>query len=237
MTVLIVEDDPIQQNALKILLTEYNPAYDLLCASSYAEGLDLLSHSDISLFLLDVELNPCDRADTKDGVELARQIRQHPEYLHTPIIFLTSIPERILEALNQTHCFDYLLKPYDRGMLYHCLDQIHFPGNLPEPHVSFSDTQGIHIRLKGSEVLYLCSCGHQIQVHTNDGVYTTCAMTLDAFTEELGLPFFRCHRKYIINLDHASQYDKTNRFVCVGSESVPVGRSYKSEFEKRYTKK
>ena len=122
-------------------------------------------------------------------------------------------------------------------MLYHCLDQIHFPGNLPEPHVSFSDTQGIHIRLKGSEVLYLCSCGHQIQVHTNDGVYTTCAMTLDAFTEELGLPFFRCHRKYIINLDHASQYDKTNRFVCVGSESVPVGRSYKSEFEKRYTKK
>ena len=67
MTVLIVEDDPIQQNALKILLTEYNPAYDLLCASSYAEGLDLLSHSDISLFLLDVELNPCDRTDTKDG--------------------------------------------------------------------------------------------------------------------------------------------------------------------------
>lgn len=217
MAVLIVEDDPIQQNALKILLTEYNPAYDLLCASSYAEGLDLLSHSDISLFLLDVELNPCDRTDTKDGVELARQIRQHPEYLHTPIIFLTSIPERILEALN--------------------LDQIHFPGNLPEPQVSFSDTQGIHIRLKGSEVLYLCSCGHQIQVHTNDGVYTTCAMTLDAFTEKLGLPFFRCHRKYIINLDHASQYDKTNRFVCVGSESVPVGRSYKSEFEKRYTKK
>lgn len=100
MTVLIVEDDPIQQNALKILLTEYNPAYDLLCASSYAEGLDLLSHSDISLFLLDVELNPCDRTDTKDGVELARQIRQHPEYLHTPIIFLTSIPERILEAFE-----------------------------------------------------------------------------------------------------------------------------------------
>ncbi|MEI3178300.1 MAG: response regulator [Lachnospiraceae bacterium] len=126
-----------QQNALKILLTEYNPAYDLLCASSYAEGLDLLSHSDISLFLLDVELNPCDRTDTKDGVELARQIRQHPEYLHTPIIFLTSIPERILEALNQTHCFDYLLKPYDRGMLYHCLIRSIFREIFPNRRSAF----------------------------------------------------------------------------------------------------
>lgn len=237
MTVLIVEDDPTQLSALKLLLGEYDPTYELLCAGSYSEGLNCLAKNDISLFLLDVELDPYHCADQKDGIDLAKQIRQHPEHIHTPIIFLTSIPERILEALNQTHCFDYLLKPYDRGMLYHCLDQIRFPGDPPEPYVTFSDTQGIHIRLKGSEVLYLCSAGHQIKIHTRDNVYTTCALTLDAFTEKLTPPFFRCHRKYIINLDHASQYDKTNRFVCLSNESIPVGRSYKSEFEKRYTRK
>ena len=236
MTVLIVEDDQAQLDALKILLTEYDPAYQILCASGYTEGLDQLSRNDISLFLLDVELNPYDPADTEDGIELARQIRLRPEYRHTPIIFLTSIPERILEALNQTHCFDYLLKPYDRGMLYHCLDQLNFGGTVPEPHVTFSDIQGIHIRLKGAEVLYLSSSGHQIQIHTKDSIFTTCTTTLDAFTEKLGEPFFRCHRKYIINLEYASHYDKTNRFVSVGGESIPVGRSYKSEFEKRYIK-
>lgn len=39
MAVLIVEDDPIQQNALKILLTEYNPAYDLFMRFQLRGGL------------------------------------------------------------------------------------------------------------------------------------------------------------------------------------------------------
>ncbi len=235
MTILIVEDDKSQLDSLKCLLTEYQPQNIILCASSYTQGITYLSENDIDLFLLDVELDTS--ASSEDGIELARQIRKHPKHLYTPIIFLTSIPERILEALNQTHCYDYLLKPYDREALYRCLDQLNTPRKTEENYISFADTQGIHIRLKSSEVLYFSSAGHQIQIHTDSCTYTTCTTTLDAWAEKLGSPFLRCHRKYIINLDYANHYDKTNRFISIGNESIPIGRSYKNEFEERYTQK
>lgn len=235
MTILVVEDDKLQLDSLKCLLKEYQPQNVILCASNYAQGLAYLAKFDINLFLLDVELDTS--ASAEDGIELARQIRKHPKHPHTPIIFLTSIPERILEALNQTHCYDYLLKPYDREALYRCLDHLTNPRETEETYISFADIQGIHIRLKSSEVLYFSSAGHQIQIHTTDCLYTTCTATLDAWAEKLDSSFLRCHRKYIINLNYANHYDKTNRFVSIENESIPVGRSYKNDFEERYTQK
>ena len=106
ITVLIVEDDLLQLQALDTMLTEYNPKWNLLKASTYTDALTYIDTHNIQLFLFDVELNK--ENDSENGIALAKIIRTNDKYRHTPIIFITAIPEKIYEALNETHCYHYL---------------------------------------------------------------------------------------------------------------------------------
>ena len=42
------------------------------------------------------------------------KIRSIDEYEFSQIIFLTTHMEYITQAFKQTHCYDYILKPYDQ---------------------------------------------------------------------------------------------------------------------------
>jgi len=232
MTVLIVEDNEIQLKTLQILIHKFNPEYKILATSSYVDSYQIFMDNSIQLFLLDVELDISD--ETRNGIELAKYIRSLEKYMFTPIIFITSIPEKIQIALHETHCFDYILKPYSEESLYKSLKLVTKSPNILENNFSFCDIHGIHIRIKENTILYCESNGHLVHIHTASSEYTTSDRSLDSFKEKLDSYFFRCHKKFIINMNFATQYDKTNRYVMIEKHSIPVGRAYKQSFEERY---
>lgn len=232
MTILIVEDDAIQLKTLKIAIQKFNPNNRIYCADNYTAAKDLLKEYPIQIFLLDVEL---DKINAEvNGIELAKEIRQMEQYMFTPIIFITSIPEKIQSALHETHCFDYILKPYTQDSLYKSLNLVIKSPNITEKTFCFCDIQGIHVRIKEKDILFCESNGHLIHIHTFTSTYVTSDRSLDNFRDKLSPVFFRCHKKYIINMTYADSYDKTNRFVMLNNHSIPVGRSYKQNFEERY---
>lgn len=232
MTILIVEDDAIQLKSLKIAILKFNPNNTIYCAETYESAVKLLKEHNIQIFLLDVELDKIQL--NLNGIELAKEIRQMEQYMFTPIIFITSIPEKIQSALHETHCFDYILKPYTQDSLYKSLNLVIKSPNIVQKSFSFCDIQGIHVRIKENDILFCESNGHLVHIHTATSEYITSDRSLDNFREKLSPIFFRCHKKYIINMSYADLYDKTNRFVMIRNHSIPVGRSYKQNFEERY---
>ncbi len=84
--ILLVEDEPINQQILSSILTKYS--YDVTIANHGREALDILEGEVFDTILMDIQM------PEMDGLETTRQIRENPAYSHvaaTPIIALTAL--------------------------------------------------------------------------------------------------------------------------------------------------
>jgi signal transduction histidine kinase/DNA-binding response OmpR family regulator len=105
VNILLVGDDRKNLLALEALLESLNQ--NLVTAHSGDEALKCLRNQDFAVIILDVEMAQM------DGFETARLIRKRRASRHTPIIFLTAIPEdnSYVKRGYALGAVDYLLKP------------------------------------------------------------------------------------------------------------------------------
>jgi CheY-like chemotaxis protein len=86
----------------------------LIKAQSGAEALALLpQHPDIALVLLDVQM------PGMDGFEVARHIKETPQFRGVPILFITAIhtEDPFVRRGYQAGAIDYFSKPFDPDVL------------------------------------------------------------------------------------------------------------------------
>ncbi|TCT22752.1 PocR ligand-binding domain-containing protein [Thiobaca trueperi] len=109
--VLLVEDDPINQEVMKFLLEEAGLSAEI--AANGAQATELAAHNGYDLILMDMQM------PVMDGLEAARQIRTLPQHADTPIIAMTANAF----AEDREHCLqagmnDFLSKPIDPDAFY-----------------------------------------------------------------------------------------------------------------------
>lgn len=119
-TILLVENDPFQFNALEIFLSE--KGFSVLkkendeIIASYDEALEVMKCEIPDIAILDIELN-----GDKDGINLAEYL--HP--LNIPVIFLTS-KDNYLNLERAKHLLPHGFiakteKPYDERNLWNAV--------------------------------------------------------------------------------------------------------------------
>lgn len=229
--ILVVEDQPEQCSALCKILEAYDSNLVIHRALDFSSALKELQSTQFDLFFLDYKLNESFDTD-KTGITLGHEIRSIQIYQYTPIIFVTSIPEKIQEALNDTGCFRYILKPYDEEDIFNCLDSVLHSLLVKPPAFTFHSFWGGQISIPESSILYFCpGVSHRLCIVTDAGRYETLDYTLNQLETMMKHNFIRCHRRYLINLKKISNYDCTNRLLYVAGQAIPLGRNYKATFE------
>ncbi len=108
--VLIVEDEPDQQELLRYNLTR--DGFDVSCAGTGSQALALLEAETPDVIVLDLMLPGV------DGLEVCRTIRRRPQTQHVPIVMLTARSEDsdIVTGL-ELGADDYVTKPYSPRVL------------------------------------------------------------------------------------------------------------------------
>ena len=109
MRILAVDDEPF---ILKILpmISEKAGFSEVTSATSGEEAMGLLTKSNtiFDCLLIDISM------PGMDGIELCRQVRQMPQYHHTPIVMLTAM--RDMQNMGDAYragATDYATKPFD----------------------------------------------------------------------------------------------------------------------------
>jgi diguanylate cyclase (GGDEF)-like protein/PAS domain S-box-containing protein len=103
--ILVVDDDLL---SLELLLTILAEEYTVLTAQNGQEALDLLSRVKPDLILLDIVM------PGMDGYELFQRIRELPQCVSIPILFLTGMAEHECEVQGlKMGAADYITKPYN----------------------------------------------------------------------------------------------------------------------------
>ncbi|MBU5429849.1 LytTR family DNA-binding domain-containing protein [Kineothrix sp. MSJ-39] len=225
--ILIVEDDPIQLEMLYETIHTRYPGWEIKKGSSFEAAHAFLQDSItaneyFTLFLLDIQL----RKDPEDrsGFQLAQKIREISVYYKTPILFLTSVSEELSRALTQFHCYNFITKPYQRETVLEQLRQMLLTGYLQDV-LDIADTQRIRHRIQPQDIRYVESRSHTIFIYTVYGCIQTREYSLSAIAQQLGTSFVRCHRRYLINPDHITGFDRSARYLLTGKDTIPVSQS------------
>ncbi|MEO8178036.1 MAG: response regulator [Deltaproteobacteria bacterium] len=104
--ILIVDDDSLSRRLLEAMLEP--EGFEILLASSGAEGLAMLAEQAPDLMLLDIRMSGL------DGCELVRRVKASPTLRSIPVIIVTVLGDRTsrLRALD-SGAEDFLTKPVD----------------------------------------------------------------------------------------------------------------------------
>lgn len=231
MIILLLEDNKEQAVALKEIIESYKIDWCVITAYTYESALSISKNTAIDLFLLDIELG---NNSNKTGLDFASNVRSNNQYTNSPIIFITAIKEQIYSAINSIHCYGFIIKPYTVSSIHKAIDDLINMSESNIDYIQIKDTSGIYHNLYFKDIIYIEVAGHTTVFHTVNGNFTFNRHPLSQTLNELDSRFIRIHKKYIINCDYIKNYDKTTQKINTLTESLSVGRQYKSEFEKIY---
>lgn len=231
LTVLILEDDIVQQNALYAMLADDFPDMKILKAATYDEALAMINSEYIHLFLLDIRLKEKNPAHT--GITLGKYIRSLPAHQYTPILFLTALADEISVAVNSIHCYIYLVKPFLREDFISAIRELSASPMMREHCIELTDINGVVLHLEPAKLSYVTTKNKVLQLHMSDGIYRSRDCTLAKLAALLPKRFVRCHKSYIVNCDMVENYDKTARYLVLAATGtrIPVGKEFKPTLE------
>lgn len=230
LSVLIVGDDLVQSEAARRVIADRYPTWEIFIAQSYIEAKELLGSCKFGLFLLDTGLPG--KPSSPDGLEFGKMVRKIPGYKYVPILFLAGSADNVLAAIQEVHCVSYLVKPYSLEQLTNAIDYITGMENIDYEALILKDSSGVYQRVISNDILYIETSGKNMMLHTKEHIITIANYSVIKIMQMLPYYFIRCHRKYIINRKKLISYDKSTRFVCIGQNSIPVGRKYKDGLER-----
>lgn len=220
--VAITEDSAFDRQVLRACLEEYASEKKLgLRITEYAAGQDLIDRypDDADLIFLDIMM------DSMDGMTTARMIRRRDE--NVLIVFVTSMVQYAVQGYS-VNAADFLVKPVNYTSLKLCLDRVLKRLDTVEPlRLRFSNREGDY-RFAASEICYFESLNHKLIVHTTNQSVTVDSSLSAAEKMVEGLPFFRCHVSFLVNLryvDRISGHD-----VWVNGDQLLISRYRRKDF-------
>lgn len=105
-TALIVEDNPLNMNLIKIMLKKLD--IECLDAITGEDALRMVENSDVDFLLVDINLG-----QGISGITFMEKIRDQKKYSDTPIIAVTAYSFRELQDyFNDAGFTDYIRKPF-----------------------------------------------------------------------------------------------------------------------------
>lgn len=245
-SIILVEDDSMQRNNLKKMLISTGELFKIYEADCENTALDIIKNNEINMFLIDISLKE------SSGLDLAMKLRSIPKYEFRPIIFLTTHVEYITQAFKQTHCYDYILKPYDTEDVQAMLKKLilNDVNNLNDKNGNSEGNRevvimlknGIYVGIKIDDILFIEAKGRNCEVNTDNGTYNAINTSLIKM-----LPLINCeyiiqsHKAFAVNKNYICKIERLDfRLSEVhftnSSKTALLGYKYKenviSEFKK-----
>lgn len=239
-TVIIEDEIPAREELIYLL--EQFPIVEIVGTAAHGQqGLEVILEKRPDLVFLDIEM------PVMNGLELAKKLYSMRDLIQPSIVFTTAYNEFALSAF-EVEAVDYLLKPVSEERLRATMARVipnpqkvepvnTAPSRSHEPALKkiAVDYKGRYKMLPVEEVLFFTAEEGGVSVRTKEGAYLAKANLTELEEDLQHREFFRCHRSYIVNLDHVAEVIPwfKGKYLLVMDDKerseVPVSRTYIKE--------
>lgn len=169
-----------------------------------------------------------------DGMELAKILRGWEET--GVIVFITSTADYAVKGYS-VNALDYIVKPTSCASMDAVLSRIIKRLNQNGTLVINIQNQNGAYELPISGIVHVESKGHNLMFYMLDGTVERIYASMMDYSETLTkYSFFaRCHKSYIINLNHVKKVMK-NIVVMKDGKELNISRRYTDSFKQKYQK-
>lgn len=227
MVIAICDDSRVDSKLSEALITEYFKKLKKQCTvKRYETGASLISDFDdgvsFDIVFMDIYVG------NESGMDIARQLRSLG---YTNILIFSTITSEYAIESYSVNANGYILKPYGKERFERVLDRV------LEKYIN--DAMRVKVRnsymnIPYERIIYIESCNNRCILHTAEEEYPL-YMRLDDIEKSVcneEKRFLRCHRSFIVNMDHVSAVDE--QFVLDNGESVLIRSKSRAQVKKHY---
>ncbi len=196
---------------------------------SVEKAKEWLGHNSIDLIFFNIEMQGLSSID----IAILQQEKTH-------IIFTSAHSEYAVQSY-ELGAIDYLLKPISALRFSKAVERA--LSAIPQAESITVRTDRHNIRLNPSEIVYIEGMKDYVKIHCIDRRIIS-RVTIKALLDILPeADFIRIHKSYIVNLKHVTTFDNSTVEMAphcsqlsgpILTAILPLGASYRSEFEKRW---
>ncbi len=192
----------------------------------YSSGEELLKNNErIDILFLDIGMRGM------DGIETARMLRAHG--YNGFLIFITVLKEMVFQS-SEVQPFDYLVKPVQEEHFEKTMERLFLSmqDRLSPEKVNLLVQKGCESNIISFQDIICCEIiDRKVYLYLVSGEVIDYYDRIENLEKKLDERFFRCHRSYLINLNHLKSYRNNTAYMADGKE-IPVSRLRSKEFSK-----
>lgn len=228
MRIAICDDQEYVSEELSMRIKKFNEEHclenDILYFSTPSKLYFYMEQENVDVIFMDLEF--CDAKE--DGIVWAKQITNR--YSGTLIIILTAYPKRYKEGYV-ARAFRFMTKPIEDEELFEnlqaCMEELQLTKTISLYR------RGVPQNVRMQDVGYLSAQSGGTEIWTRTDMYYSEESLLQWEQKLPAILFFRCHKKYLVNLTHVANYEN-HMITLIHGERIPVSRRKWKAFQIAY---
>ena len=207
MNCIIVDDEPLAREAMKLLIEESDNLQLIGSFNSAATASDFMEQQGVDLVFLDIQM-PGITEYALDSYEV-----DAIDYLIKPVE-----AERFQKAVDKALSYHSLLLKEEKEAIETIVAAEYF----------FVKAERRYFKVNFSDILFIEGLKDYVILQLNDQRIIT-RMSLKAIFDLLPKSIFlRVNKSYIVNTDHIESFD--NNDIFIKSYEIAIGNSYRDDF-------
>ena len=231
-TCIIVEDQPPAQRILQKYINDIGSLKLLETFSDGISALSFLQNQEVDLIFLDIHLPKI------SGIDFLRTLKNNSQ-----IILTTAFSDYALESYEY-NVVDYLLKPFS---FQRFVQAIHKSTVVLTTKSLLKDTEPVgvvntfllksgydFVKVSSKDIIFIKSDADYTEIVTTEKKYLS-SESMKNWLAKLSNSFVQIHKSFIVNTSYLEKVSG-NQIYIFNREVLPLGRTYKEDFLKRFIK-
>lgn len=216
--ILICDDDPSYREILsykiqKLFAESIGMECSLLCEDDLTNALQVVQAGKADILFLDVMLGEENAVDRL--VSIQSGVRG------IPYVLMTAFPVETYN-LSEIDCCYYLIKSrMTDEQLLRALKRAINQSAKKDPNLEIVQIGSKNYTINFQELLYIETFNNNLTLHFTDGTAMTVYSTLKKFSEKLPPNFMKCHKSYMVNMNHIQGFSP-HCFTLSSGRQIPI---------------
>lgn len=186
--------------------------YQIDCFDSLTEFKDHLENNVVDIAFLDIMIN---------NINSMNWSLSNVKGNYTQFIFMTSYPQCAYN-LSETKCCYYIMKSkMTDEMLARALKKALQRTTKKDPHLTIIKSGSKNNVINFQDIVYIETFNNNLMLHVLEAENILIYSSLKEYSKTLPPNFLRCHKSFMVNMNHISSYEPY-KFITKSGSELPI---------------